>query len=44
MQLGKNIGEKVLKAGANLVVLSIGAFADEAFYDRIKETARESGR
>ena len=43
VQLVKNIGEKVLKAGANLVVLSIGAFADEAFYDRIKETARESG-
>ena len=44
VQLVKDIGEKVLKAGANLVVLSIGAFADEAFYDRIKETARESGK
>ena len=43
VQLVKDIGEKVLKAGANLVVLSIGAFADVAFYDRIKETARESG-
>lgn len=43
VQLVKDIGEQVLKAGANLVVLSIGAFADEAFYERIKETAREYG-
>ncbi|HCW54111.1 MAG TPA: aspartate dehydrogenase [Clostridium sp.] len=32
-------GEKVLSAGANLVVLSIGAFADEKFYEAIKDTA-----
>lgn len=43
VQLVKDIGEKVLRAGVNLVVLSIGAFADEAFYDRIKDTARENG-
>lgn len=43
VQLVKDIGEKVLKAGANLVVLSIGAFADEVFYSRIKAVARENG-
>lgn len=42
VQLVKDIGEKVLKAGASLVVLSIGAFADEAFYDHIKDVAREN--
>lgn len=40
VQLVKDIGEKVLKSGADLVVLSIGAFADEEFYDRMKNTAR----
>ena len=39
----KDIAEKVLRNGANLVVLSIGAFADDAFYSQIRETARASG-
>ena len=43
VQLVKDIGEKVLKNGASLVVLSIGAFADEAFYGRIKDTAIGNG-
>lgn len=42
VQLVKDIGEKVLESGADLVVLSIGAFADEEFYDRIKDTARKN--
>ena len=42
VQLVKDIGEKVLSSGANLVVLSIGAFADEEFYERIKDTARKN--
>lgn len=37
------IAEPVLKGGANLVVLSIGAFADTAFLDHIGEVAREAG-
>lgn len=43
VQLVKDIGEKVLKSGANLIVLSIGAFADEEFYERIKTVAGEHG-
>ncbi|MEG1126123.1 MAG: aspartate dehydrogenase domain-containing protein [Oscillospiraceae bacterium] len=38
----QSYGEAVLKGGSNLVVLSIGAFADEAFYEKIKETAAQS--
>ena len=38
-----DIAEKVLRNGASLVVLSIGAFADDAFYSQIRETARVSG-
>lgn len=38
------IAEPALKNGANLVVLSIGAFADQTFYQRIAETARENTR
>lgn len=41
--LVKEIGEKVLASGADLIVLSIGAFADERFYEHIKEVARENG-
>lgn len=39
----KEIAEKTLRNGSNLVVLSIGAFADAEFYEKIKETAREAG-
>lgn len=39
----KAIAEPVLKNGSNLVVLSIGAFADDAFYDRIKQLAARTG-
>lgn len=42
-QLVKDIAEKVLSHGSNLVVLSIGAFADQAFYEKAVETARENG-
>lgn len=34
---------KVLSAGSNMVVLSIGAFADTAFYEEVKKTAKEHG-
>lgn len=37
-------GEKIITGGSNLVVLSIGAFADQEFYERIKNTATKSKR
>ncbi|MEY8353062.1 aspartate dehydrogenase domain-containing protein [Lachnospiraceae bacterium 54-53] len=33
--------EKILSNGSNFIVLSIGAFADRVFYERVKETAAE---
>ena len=33
----------VLRRGVNLVLVSIGAFADLAFYEQVQQTARESG-
>jgi aspartate dehydrogenase len=39
----RDYSEIVLKNGSNLVVLSIGAFADEDLYKRVKETAKENG-
>ena len=39
----KAIAEPVLSHGANLVVLSIGAFADTNFYDRIRQLAARTG-
>lgn len=40
----RDYAEDVLTGGSNLVVLSIGAFADAEFYERVKQTARESHR
>ena len=39
----REIGEKVLKSGSDLIVLSIGALADDGFYQKIIETAKETG-
>ena len=39
----RDIAEKVLRNKSNLVVLSIGAFADSDFYEKISQTARETG-
>ena len=33
----------VLRRGVNLVVISIGAFADLAFYEKVKQAAKEGG-
>ena len=41
VQCIKDNAETVLSSGADLIVLSIGAFADKALYDKIKETATE---
>jgi aspartate dehydrogenase len=34
----------LLEAGLDLMLMSVGALADEAFYDRLRETARRAGR
>jgi aspartate dehydrogenase len=39
----KAIAERVLSNDSNLVVLSIGAFADAEFYEKIKQIAGQSG-
>lgn len=40
-QAVRDYTETILKGGSNMVVLSIGAFADEALYERVKKTAAE---
>lgn len=40
-QAVRDYAETILKGGSNLVVLTIGAFADAAFFNRVKETATE---
>ncbi len=37
----RDYAETILQGGSNLVVLTIGAFADSAFYHTVRETARE---
>lgn len=39
----RDIAEKVLAGGSNLVVLSIGAFADNDFYEKIQAVAKDNG-
>lgn len=43
VQMVKDMAEKVLSHGANLIVLSIGAFADKEFYESVQKTARAHG-
>lgn len=43
VQAVKDMAEKVLSSGCNLVVLSIGAFADSEFLERVKQTAVSRG-
>lgn len=38
----KDSATRILQNGINLIVLSIGAFADEIFYKTVKETAKEN--
>lgn len=40
----QDYSEPILNGGSNLVVLSIGAFADDKFYERIKNTAAKNER
>ena len=39
----REIAVKALSAGSNLIVLSIGAFADTDFYEQVKKTAAAHG-
>lgn len=43
VQCIKDYAVKVLAAGASLIVLSIGAFADREFFETVKQTAKEYG-
>lgn len=43
-QAVRDHGERALRAGADLVVTSVGAFADDALFDRMQRAAAESGR
>lgn len=43
IQLIRDSAERILSSGCNLVMISIGAFADEAFYEKIRRTAAEHG-
>lgn len=40
----KDYAKDILQGGSNLVVLSIGAFADANFYEEVKNTARQSDK
>ena len=42
-QMVKDSAEKILSSGSSLIVLSIGAFADQEFYERAQETAKANG-
>ena len=39
VQLVRESAEKILSAGCSLILLSIGAFAEDGFYERMKHTA-----
>lgn len=39
-----NYAERVLKSGKDLIILSVGALAEDGFYDKIKALANELGR
>lgn len=43
VKLVQESAAKILSAGCSLVVLSIGAFADAAFYEEVKRTAADHG-
>jgi aspartate dehydrogenase len=40
----KQYGERVLASGADLIVVSVGAFAEEALFQSMLNTAEETGR
>lgn len=44
VQAVRDYTEAILKGGSNMVVLSIGAFADAAFYEKVKNTAVKSNK
>lgn len=42
-QAVRDYSERVLESGSHLVVITVGAFADEDLYRRVKETAGKNG-
>lgn len=43
VQAVKESAQKILSAGCSLIVLSIGAFADQEYYRKVRETAAANG-
>lgn len=43
VELVKDSAVRILSSGCSLIVVSIGAFADAAFYEEVKNTASENG-
>lgn len=43
IQLVRDSAQQILSSGCSLVLISIGAFADEDFYEKIRRTAAEHG-
>ena len=43
VQMVKDSAEKILSSGSSMIVLSIGAFADQEFYEKAQKTAKENG-
>lgn len=43
VELVKDSAVQILSSGCSLIVVSIGAFADAAFYEKVKHTASENG-
>lgn len=40
----RDYAEALLSGGSNIVILSVGAFADQEFYEAVQQTAREANR
>lgn len=40
----KDYGQKVLENGKDLIITSVGALADDAFYEQLRETARSKNK
>lgn len=43
VQAVKDCAQKILSSGSSMIVLSIGAFADQEFYGNVRRTASENG-
>lgn len=43
LQVVKQYAERILESGKNLVIISVGALVDHAFYERLNQICREHG-